>query len=403
MQVRNTVIELFSTFIQFSGDRFDGWISDGRLKKRMEDHWAQANQGSRSEFFWALYWYKLWQGQNQQNPKGATAHLNAYLQEPCYWATQSIVQRFAAVQWTLADGFQTAIAQTDRILKGYRPDYGSSLKGYARTAFSNLIRDHLRQQQDIHICSDWGLLRRLSHAQIQESLLTAGLTQTESYILAWQCFKAVYVPDPQRSVRALPPPTVGQLIEMAERYNQVRIRQDPSPPRIESDALKSLLTQTVQAARAYLSPTVTSLHQSPFESEGSKTQLDDLSDDETPMDQLLIHETYVEQQQQVQHIQNVLRGAIATLPPADQRLLRLYYREALTQMAIAQELQIKQYQVSRQLSRVRQTLLMAVAQWSQETLHISINSAVLASMSDAIHEWLQQHYQSTVDQSKINP
>ncbi len=399
MQVRNIVIELFSTFIQFSDDRFDCWVTDGRLKKGMEKHLARQTHASQAEGFWALYWYKLWQ---EQHHKEAAAHLNAYLQEPCYWATHSIVQRFAAVQWTLADGFQTAIAQTEQILKGYRPDYGSSLKGYARTAFGNLIRDYLRQQQDIYICSNWGLLRRLSQTQLKQSLVAAGLTQTESHILAWQCFKAIYTPDPQRSVRALPPPSPAQIAQMAERYNQLRLQLSPCPPQIEPESLMSLLTLLVQSAREHLTPTVTSLNQPQFDSKGSKAWLDDVSDDSTPMEQLLTQEDYIEQQQHAQHIQDVLRSAIATLPPADQTLLQLYYREALTQMAIAQELQIKQYQVSRQLSRVRRTLLMTLAQWSQETLHISINSAVLASMSDTIHEWLQQHYQSKTAQPKVD-
>ena len=70
----------------------------------------------------------------------------------------------------------------------------------------------------------------------------------------------------------------------------------------------------------------------------------------------------------------------------------LLAQKNLTQSEIASQLQIKQYQVSRQLSRVRQQLLRSVAQWSQESLHISIDSAVLANVSAVIHEWLQSHY-----------
>ncbi|MGB6014119.1 MAG: sigma-70 family RNA polymerase sigma factor, partial [Nodosilinea sp.] len=325
------------------------------------------------------------------------AHLHAYLQEPCYWATQRVTERFAQGQWTLADGFQTAIAHTPNILKRYRPDYGSSLSTYAQTAFGNVIRDQLRQQHEANICSDWGLLRRLSQAQLQRSLRFAGVPQTESAILIWQCFKAVCQPDPQRLVRALPPPTPGQLAQMAERYNRQRVQLSPMPPRLGAEDLMASLQQVVQAARAYLAPSVISLNQPQFGQAGQE-QLDTLSSDDSPMNRLLAEEAYAQQQQRVRQLEAVLGKAIAALPPADQTLLRLYYRDTLTQTAIAQQLQIQQYQVSRQLSRVRQRLLVDVAQWSQKTLHIALDSTVLASMSDAIHEWLQRHYQKTASE-----
>ena len=359
----------------------------------MEQRLTEDDNAAQPEGFWTLYWYKCWL---EQSPLQAEAHLTAYLQEPCYWAINSITQRFTRLPLTLADGFQAGIAHVDRILKSYNPDYGSSLSGYARTAFGNLIRDQLRQQQDISICSDWGLLRRLSQRQLQRSLLAAGLTRTESAILVWRCFKAVCTPDPRRSVRALPPPTAAQFTQMAERYNQQRTQLHPLPPTLDVAALATSLQRSVQAARAYLAPAITSLNQPQFD-QASPERLDDLTSDDTPMNRLLAVEAYAEQQQRAQQIGAVLMTAIANLDPADQTLLSLYYRETLTQNAIAQQLNIKQYQVSRQLSRVRQQLLLAVAQWSQKTLHIAISSTVLASMSDAIHEWLQQHYQAKVE------
>ncbi|MEO0771298.1 MAG: sigma-70 family RNA polymerase sigma factor, partial [Cyanobacteria bacterium J06649_4] len=84
--------------------------------------------------------------------------------------------------------------------------------------------------------------------------------------------------------------------------------------------------------------------------------------------------------------------AIASFEPHQQTLLQLYYQKQLTQKEIAQQLGIKQYQVSRQLSRVRQQLLLIVAEWSQDTLHISVESAVLATISEVLHEWLQHTY-----------
>ncbi|MFH7243765.1 MAG: sigma-70 family RNA polymerase sigma factor [Spirulina sp.] len=386
IRLRTTVIELFSTFIRFADDHFEGWASDRRLKKAMEDRLGQADAAAQSEGFWALYWHKCWPTHKQ-----AETHLQAYLQEPCYWATQRITQRFGSDQWTLADGFQTAIAHTPSILKRYRPDYGSDLRAYALTAFGNVVRDQMRQQQTANICSDWGLLRRLSRVQVQRSLEAAGITQTEAAILLWQCFKAVCRPDPQRSVRALPSSPPDQLAQMAARYNRLRVQLSPIPPRLEDEDLVGKLQQIVQAARAHLVPKVTSLNDPQFD-HGAHEQIESLIGDDVPMARLLAEEAYAEQQRRVRQMEEVLKNAIAALPPADQTLLRLYYQEQLTQTAIAQQLHIQQYQVSRRLNRVRQQFLAEVAQWSQESLHIALDSAVLGSMSDAIHEWLQRRY-----------
>jgi RNA polymerase sigma factor (sigma-70 family) len=388
MQVRTTIIDLFSTFIQFSADRFEQWVTDRRLHRHMEQHFKQNPEAVQTEGFWALYWYKLWCNQDRQ----AAAHLSAYLQEPCYWAARRITRQFNTVNCSLADGFQIAIAQTERLLKGYRPDYGLSLKAYAHAAFSNLIRDQLRQQQELNICSDWGLLRRISQTQLTQSLQAAGTHQPESTILAWKCFKAIYIPPSGRLVRALPSPTPEQFAQISSRYNQLRLRLQPVPPRLEVSALVATLEQGVQAVRAYLNPTVTSLHQPCFD-ETAVQWLDSIGSDDIPLHQLLAAEAYTQQQQRQEQLGTVLSGAVMALGASDQTLLRLYYGDNLPQREIAQRFQMKQYQVSRQLSRVRQQLLLTVATWSQEALQTSITSTELAGMSDIIHEWLQHHFQ----------
>ncbi|NJO53383.1 MAG: hypothetical protein HC840_32720 [Leptolyngbyaceae cyanobacterium RM2_2_4] len=73
-------------------------------------------------------------------------------------------------------------------------------------------------------------------------------------------------------------------------------------------------------------------------------------------------------------------------------LLALYYGQQLTQQQIAQQLEIKQYTVSRRLSSTKEILLKAIAQWSQETLHISLTSPAVQQMSLVLEEWLQVQY-----------
>ena len=394
MHSRTQVIDLFSTFLRFAEDRFESWIADGHLVRSMQQRLAKnpdkKDELAQQEAFWVLYWHQRWQQEAQST---AARHLWAYLQEPCYWAAENVAQRFVNVQCTVADGFQIAIADVERILKRYRPDHGSSLKVYARTAFGNAIRDQLRQRNEVNISSDWGLLRRLSQSQLKRSLLAAGFIEVASPILVWQCFKAICIPDPQQSARGLPAPSEEQLTQMVERYNQLRYQLSPVPPSIDVPTLQATLKQSVQAARAYLTPKPTSLNQ-PQDDDASRELIDSLAivEDDHPMARLLAAEAYAEQQQYQQQIRAVLEAAIATLDGPDQTLLELYYGQTLTQKAIATQLQIKQYQVSRQLSRVRQKLLASIAKWSQETLHIAVDSTVLASINEVIHEWLQHYY-----------
>ena len=386
MRSRTEILAIFSTFIKFTGDRFDTWISDPRLARSMRQLLQQSGI-ERSEKFWVLHWYRL----RQQHPH-ANRHLWAYLQEPCYWAAHRISRRFPMVQYSVADGFQTAIANVDRILNKYDPDYGSDLKAYARRAFGNCIRDQLRQQQAINISSDWGLLRRLSQTQLKKALLAAGFVQTSGSILIWQCFKHICVPEPGKSARGLSAPTPEQLDAIAKRYNRLRHRTpDILSVDIGARQLIMELTQLAATVRSYLTPTVTSLNQPQYDDSGEE-QLDTLPTDDTPMAQLLTAEAYTEQQQWIQQIDTRLSDEIVNLEASNQILLRLYYQQTLTQSDIARQLNIQQYQVSRKLSRIRQQLLLSIINWGTETLHIPTEAAVLANVSDVIHEWLQRYY-----------
>ncbi|WP_031294462.1 sigma-70 family RNA polymerase sigma factor [Leptolyngbya sp. Heron Island J] len=392
MRSRTDILAIFSTFIQFSGDRFDTWVSDPKLARTMQQQLLQNREADRSEKFWALHWFRL----RWQHPQ-ASGHLWAYLQEPCYWAADRVTRRFPMVQCSLADGFQIAIAKVDRILNGYNPDYGSDLKAYASTAFGNCLRDQLRQRQEINISSDWGLLRRLSQTQLSSALLAAGFINLEPHILMWQCFNAICIPEPGRLARGLPAPSEAQLEAIANRYNQLRrYRQSDLKTLgigtdIDTNQLQEALAQLAATARAYLNPTITSLNQPQYDDSGEE-QLDTLPADDTPMTQLLATEAYHEQQQRLQQIGTILKRELIALDTPSQILLEFYYQQKLTQSDIANQLNIKQYQVSRKLSRIRRRLLLSVIHWAQQTLHISTKAAVLANVSDLIHEWLQHYY-----------
>ncbi|MBM0743947.1 hypothetical protein JOY44_20365 [Phormidium sp. CLA17] len=226
MHSRQGITEIFSTFVEFSGDRFNEWTSDRRLHRNMLNRLESAvtaDLRNLSNSDWALYWHRAWMNQSTM----AAGHLTAYLQETCYWVDHKLTSRQTGVQYSLPDFFQIAIASLPIVLKGYCPKYGASLQTYASLIFSNTIRDTLRQQKEADSRTDWGLLRKLIQKRLTESLQQAGLSveTIAQYCLAWQCFKTLCVSGDTPTTRRLSRPDAAIWEAIAQLYNQQRLRQ----------------------------------------------------------------------------------------------------------------------------------------------------------------------------------
>lgn len=390
---RHRITELFSTFAQFADDRFANWVTDGALRRSMLRYQQQTRVRTDSETFWVLYWYKFW----QEQPNGlATGHLAAYLQEACYWAAHKLSTRTASLQSGVSDCFQIAIAALPTVLRGYDLDQGASLKTYASLVFSNTIRDSLRQQREANSRTDWGLLRKLSQKQLLESLEMAGFSATAiaGYRLAWISFKTVCTPRDPTATRQLSRPTPEMWQAIANFYNAQREQLSVPISAANPELLERWLLVCAKQVRAYLHPTLSSLNLP--KAEGGGEIQDDLPDreDVSPLVALISQEDVEAWQAQRLQVNQVLMTALQNLNPEVQFLLKLYCHRKLTQQEIAAELGVKQYTVSRRLSSAREQLLLALAKWSQETLHISLNSTVVKGMSAVLEEWLQETFSS---------
>ncbi|MBH8554477.1 sigma-70 family RNA polymerase sigma factor [Nostocaceae cyanobacterium CENA357] len=382
MQPRQTIIEIFSTFVH----RFSHWATESRLRRSIKSCLCHTPKET-SKIFWVLYWYKLWQV--SESKLLAKQHLAAYLQESCYWTSQKTAACFVSTQYKLSDCFQIAIAQVDRILKGFNLDQGSTLKNYAAIIFGSAIRETLRQRREVDICTDWGLLRKISQKRLQESLQNAGLSSDTivSYILAWNCFKTLYVPTKASNSRQLSRPDDETWEAIAQTYNSQSAQQ------VNPQTLEKWLLSIAKAARKYLYPTPDSLNVSKG-GDDSWELLDNLpgTEQQSLINEILTQEEEQTRKSQQADINNVLVGAIAQLELQVQQILQLYYAQQLNQDTIAKQLDIKQYTVSRRLTKARETLLRSLANWSQETLHIAVTSDLLTSMSNVMEEWLHNYY-----------
>ncbi|MEM8674644.1 MAG: sigma-70 family RNA polymerase sigma factor [Cyanobacteria bacterium P01_G01_bin.67] len=394
MLPRQDTVEIFSTFIQFDYDRFGSWATDARLRRSMRQSLNKVSV-ENSVSFWALYWHQIW----QEQPQGmAREHLAAYLQEVCFWSATKTISGFNSSQYTVPDCFQVAISRIDKVLKGFDRERGFNLKSYASITFGNLIRELLRQKKEIDICSDWSLLRKLSQKRMSEALTNAGLEQgvVEQYILAWNCFKTVYVPERASTTRKLPKPDPESWQAIATLYNQERQTQlQNSSPAVTVANLEKWMIICVKAVRSYLFPNVTSINK-PKPGYDTGEIVDSIVGevDESLLTDLIAEEEARDRSQQQTDLNQFLTATIAKLKPESQKLLELYYSHGLKQAEIAQELNTQQYTISRKLSKARKVLLKALAEWSQSTMHISLTSDILDNISSLLEEWLANNYDS---------
>ena len=137
MQPRQSIIEIFATFVQFDEDSFSRWATESRLRRSIQSCLQQTPKNT-NENFWVLYWYKFWQV--PETKFLAQQHLTAYLQEACYWSSQKTAANFVSNQYKVSDCFQIAIAQVDKVLQNFNPNHSSTLKSYASIVFGNMIR-----------------------------------------------------------------------------------------------------------------------------------------------------------------------------------------------------------------------------------------------------------------------
>jgi RNA polymerase sigma factor (sigma-70 family) len=401
MRPRQSIIEIFSTFVQFEAEQFSRWVTDLRLRRSMEKCFAQGSPTDKSENFWGLYWYKVWQ--SQPDPIAETrsrSHLTAYLQEACYWAAQKAMSNFPKTQYTVSDCFQIAIAGMEKVLGGFNPDRGFNLKNYASVIFANVIRENLRQRQEVDICTPWALLRKISQKRLVESLQAAGLSADAiaRYLLAWKYFKLLYVPSAGESAtRQLKKPDRPTCEAIASHYNRERPANEPAAT---SEAIEQWLLNCAKAARSYLYPNVTSINAPTAGQESGELQ-DYLpgNESESLLADAIAQQEERERQSQQRQLNEVLDTALTKLEPEARQLLQLYYGGGVKQQEIAKQLDIKQYTISRRLTKARQSLLLTLAQWSQEQLHISPSSDVLNTISTILEEWLTARHRSNKERS----
>ncbi|MDZ8088934.1 MAG: sigma-70 family RNA polymerase sigma factor [Nostoc sp. DedQUE12b] len=395
MQPRQGIVEIFSTFVQFDLDQFSGWATDAKLRRSMKVCLESSTE--KSDTFWALYWYRVWQ---TQSSAVALAHISAYLQEVCYWTARKFALNFPT-QSSVADCFQMAIAHINKILKTFNPQYSSHLKAYAELVFESIIKDALRLHREADICSDWALLHKLSRKRLVQSLQNAGFNaeSIESYVLAWECFKELYTGD-NIKIRQLTKPDARTWEAISNLYNAERFSRLSSPTAaVNQQTIETWVLSAAKAARTFLYPKFVSADAPLKEDEGNLLDILPVDLQTSLLTEIIEQEEAANMRSQQAQLNQILSQAIAALDAESQKVLQAYYVQQLTQQEIAAQLEIKQYTVSRRLSSIKKSLLLTLTQWSQNTLHISPKSDVVDAINTSLEEWLKVQYSHTQIQS----
>lgn len=380
---RKTIVEMFSTFLQFDSDRLSQWISDSRLRRSIQVCVQDASDGVNSDDFWALRWHRLW---IEQTHSLADQHLFAYLQEPSYWAAEQIIKKYTNPQYGLVDCFQLSNLHTNKVLEDYRSDKGYRFKSFAGVVFLNCLREELRRRHQADLSTQWGFLRKISRKRLTEALTGQGLSveTIQQYVWVWLYFKEWYVPKPQGVTQRLPEPDDQLWQTVASTYNR---EQKALGKPITATLVKQWLQQMEQIARRYLYPEIASLTRTNDTDTDTDFDLPDVH--LSPLEQQIAEEEIATQQQRCAELQAVLRQALQQLDTDCQEVLRLYYREDFTQKQIEAKTGIRQATVSRRLDKARQLLLKALNEWSQIQVNTIDNPNQLEDSTTALEEWLR--------------
>jgi RNA polymerase sigma factor (sigma-70 family) len=197
----------------------------------------------------------------------------------------------------------------------------------------------------------------------------------------------LYAPEQPTGTRRLPKPDEATWKRISQLYNLQRHTQLSVPGKESSpEIIEKLLVTCAKAVRSYLYPNMISINTATNADTGELQDIFPQFQQESLLTQMIAVEEKNERQLQ--------REAISELDWEAQKIIQLYYSQELTQQQIGKELEIKQYTVSRKLSKTKDTLLIKLATWCQESMHISLNSSVLDYISTILEEWLQNHYSS---------
>lgn len=348
MESRKKTLDKFSTFLVLinSESYTTRWQTDLKLKKNMERILLQHER--EAEFLARRFLAVI----KCNKDAVCSLHLTAYLQEISYKTSLQVFNKFGGLTkgltWQDYFGLATErIAQPELLLCNYDDNKGAQIITYVRAILQGKIANDAYANLGWKLCSDWGLLRKMTKKARQKALQKiSGLAnnQLEQYLIVWQCFELIYTPIERKKSRELPAPSPEQFQKMTEQYNLMMAKK------INTETFREMLEFCIEAARKYQNPQTVAYPEN----------FDLIDENQNPV----INLEKEEKQEELTKIQALLAEAINTLDKEEQIMLAMWKGLKITQKDIATLLTEnfagfteQQYDISRQIERCRKRIL----------------------------------------------
>ncbi|NET45444.1 sigma-70 family RNA polymerase sigma factor [Okeania sp. SIO2B3] len=390
MEKRTNILNMFSTFLDVQDDYGNSskWLYDKKLKSNIEQQ--QKNRPSLNgnleqyEPIWVKFWYDLAVVENG-SISIPQRHLQSYLQECCFWATKEIHNKFASDDDRWIDGFYQAInfvlEKTLKIFEKYNWIFfkPTNIRSWCQQKIKDYLKEFYLKRRRLDGASDWRILKdkNISSKKWGKVLESARILDVKlsSCLLALECFQKHYHPIVRANQR-FPEPTDEQWKKIVNDYNYVRNSRGITND-IDREAIQKLLDECVNAMRNYQKP------QSLVYIDDEEKEYFEIASDDS------FREEKLEKDQEWQEINNILTDDFTKLSPEAKTLLILENGIQLGQTEIAKLFNLKQYQISRKLTKYRKPLLDKCVKMKQEQVERKLTKEENKNLSKQINEWLR--------------
>lgn len=384
---RNTVEEKFTQFL--SGDRHH-WQPDRQLQREMQ---KLINQyPDRDEKSWFRYFL---QRVRDRNCPLAQRHLQAYLEETYCSCAYSAATKFSRMFGSFHDYFQEARLIGGDILRfwqSYQIEQGNPIAYARRKLDRSLIESIFAAHQD-KPTSDYGWLVRVSTKFMAEALADFPEAQRSQYLIVWYYLKEMrsYLPKVKSVIQE---PTPEQLVEITQ------LSQNSTGTNLSPEQVKKILGICIAALQRKRPRREISLDalQGKEDDIEEQTTADILEDLLVGADILQSSEDFLENSRLISIILGdsvtSLDRLVEKLPKkiasdtAEQLLILSYGLVGVKQVVIGKSLGLEQFEVSRQLSRIKKHLIKELTTLAKQHKQINFEGDFFEALTEEINNLL---------------
>jgi len=383
---RNTVEEKFTQFLTES----HYWQTDRQLQREMQKLINQYPDRDEKS------WFKCFlQRVRDRNCPLAQRHLQAYLEEAYYYCAYGAATKFRRMFGSFHDYFQETRLIGGTVLRfwqSYQIEQGNPI-AYARRKIDGELMARIFDAHQDKPTSGYGWLVRVSTKFMGEALADFPEAQRSQYLTVWSYLKEIkfYLPKVKSVIQE---PTPEQLAEIAQLY------QNSTGINLSPEQVKKILGICIAALQRKRPRREISLDALQGKEDGIEHQTA-----EDILEALLVDAEIFQSSEDFlenSRIISVLLGDSVTsldrlveklpkkiaLDTAEKLLILSYGLVGVKQVVIGKSLGLKQFQVSRQLSRIKTFLITELTTLAKQHDQINLDGDFFEALAEEIDDLL---------------